>query len=410
MDYKCTNHVQPRLCLCMKISTSYSVNPDTERALDAAIASLQQQLAQPPQQVICYYTENHDPHKLRANLNTAFPDAVLQGCSTCNALMTAQGFHSHDGSALGLISFEDETGAYGSAAIASENAFDAGHQAVNQAITLANRTGELPDLVWLSATPGCEEEIIAGIQSVIGPDVPIAGGSAADNNVAGKWSLFNQAQILQRGVVLSVFYSDATLSYAFHSGYFPAGRSGTVTRCSDRTIYEIDGRPAVEVYKEWTEGRLSDQLSGPGSILAHTTLFPLGRQVSTSSDLYKLSHPEAISDDGGLVLFTRIAEGEKVCLMQGSIESLINRAGRVTTEAIYMEDFSIDNIAGAIVIYCAGCMLTVRDHMPRVVDSITAAIPSVPFMGAFTFGEQGCLLDAGNTHGNLMISAMLFGK
>ena len=55
-------------------------------------------------------------------------------------------------------------------------------------------------------------------------------------------------------------------------------------------------------------------------------------------------------------------------------------------------------------------MLAVRDRLEDVTDGIREALPGVPFLGIFTFGEQGVVLDGRNRHGNLMISAILFGK
>lgn len=60
-------------------------------------------------------------------------------------------------------------------------------------------------------------------------------------------------------------------------------------------------------------------------------------------------------------------------------------------------------------IYCGGCMLHVRERMDEVVECVRAAIPGAAFLGAFTFGEQGAIVDNCNRHGNLMISALTFG-
>ena len=65
-------------------------------------------------------------------------------------------------------------------------------------------------------------------------------------------------------------------------------------------------------------------------------------------------------------------------------------------------------IAGALVVYCAGCMLTVQDDMARVADVIAEALGEAPFLGTFTFGEQGCFVGGENHHGNLMISVVVF--
>ena len=70
---------------------------------------------------------------------------------------------------------------------------------------------------------------------------------------------------------------------------------------------------------------------------------------------------------------------------------------------------SIIVFLGGLVIYCGGCMLHVRERMPEVVDQVVKAMGGAPFVGAFTFGEQGAIIDNCNRHGNLMVSALTFG-
>jgi hypothetical protein len=53
-------------------------------------------------------------------------------------------------------------------------------------------------------------------------------------------------------------------------------------------------------------------------------------------------------------------------------------------------------------------MLSVRERLDEVVAGVNASLDGAPFLGAFTFGEQGALLKAGNRHGNLMISCIIF--
>lgn len=48
--------------------------------------------------------------------------------------------------------------------------------------------------------------------------------------------------------------------------------------------------------------------------------------------------------------------------------------------------------------------------MEEVADEIVAAMDNAPFLCAFTFGEQGAIIDSCNRHGNLMISALVFGQ
>jgi len=43
-----------------------------------------------------------------------------------------------------------------------------------------------PNVLLLHATPGYEEIIIEGIEEIIKSQIPIYGGSAADNDISGK--------------------------------------------------------------------------------------------------------------------------------------------------------------------------------------------------------------------------------
>lgn len=52
---------------------------------------------------------------------------------------------------------------------------------IDDALSRVNRSGELPSLVLLHATPGIEETLIESIDNKFGSQVPIIGGSAADN-------------------------------------------------------------------------------------------------------------------------------------------------------------------------------------------------------------------------------------
>ena len=53
--------------------------------------------------------------------------------------------------------------------------------------------------------------------------------------------------------------------------------------------------------------------------------------------------------------------------------------------------------------------MAVGDEMAGVVGEVAESFGPVPFLGCFTFGEQGSVLQR-NVHGNLMISAVVFGQ
>jgi hypothetical protein len=201
------------------------------------------------------------------------------------------------------------------------------------------------------------------------------------------------------------------MSYAFSSGYTPTENKGTVTRAGRRVAYEIDGTPAAEVYNRWTGGVIAAELGG-GDVLALSTMHPIGRVVASIGAVpyYLLIHPNVVTPENALTFGADVNVGDELVLMTGSRENLVHRVRGVAETAWDAAGRSSFQPEGALVVFCAGCMLAVRPDMDRVVQGLRECLGSVPFLGAFTFGEQGCIVQGKNRHGNLLISVVLFGS
>lgn len=339
----------------------------------------------------------------------ALPRA-LHGATSCLGAMT----HSGQTDAVAIFGISDPEGAYGTGMSRfEEDPRAAAAHATQAALKQADRLGERPELVWVSATPGAEEDVVRGIEDVVGAEIPVIGGSAADNSVSGDWFIFDGQDKLRNGVIVSVLFPSRPISFAYQNGYSPTACKGRVTKAKGRVIQRIDGNPAMDVYEEWTGGAVTRVAPGLGSeaILGSSTLWPLGREINQLGEVpfYLLAHPAVAHEHGDIELFAAVEEGEELTLMNGTKESLVRRAGRVAALARETGRLSDKPIAGALMIYCGGCMLSVRDEIPDVVAGVNEALGGAPFLGAFTFGEQGALLKAGNRHGNLMISCIVFG-
>jgi hypothetical protein len=394
----------------MRIATSWSTAQGSQ-AIDEAYSALVTQLGTAPSLLIMHCSVAYDSEEILTALARRVPGMPMQGGTSCLGVMTEAGMHSAHGRGLALFGMHDPEGAFGvGAADKGENPRAAAQQAMQAALEHAGRPGELPAMVWLTASPGSEEALLAGIADVIGNDVPVAGGSSADDSVSGQWQQFANCRAYNHAVVVTALFPSTEVLFAFHSGYEPTPIHGTVTRAEGRVLLEIDGHPAAQVYNRWTDGLVDSALQRGGNILALTTLHPLGRVAGYVGKIpyYQLSHPDAITATGGLTLFTDIAVGEELVLMRGTTDSLVTRAGRVAVSAMEAYGAAREDVAGALVVYCAGCMLTVRERMDEVVRSLRVALPGTPFLGEFTFGEQGCFVGGENRHGNLMISVLLF--
>jgi len=396
----------------MKIATAWTTE-DGSDAVKKAYKDLLTQLGAPPSYLVVSFSVNYDSETILQAVHALSPGIPVQGASSCSGAMTQAGFHSQEGRGLSFFGVLDPEGRYGvGASVMGDDPEKAARAAMTQALAQANCAGEVPAMVWLTAAPGSEECVMKGVMEIVGEGVPIAGGSAADNTVTGAWKQLADKEVYDNAVVVGVLFPSTDVMSAFHSGYEPSSKTGKVTKVDGRVLAEIDHRPAAEVYNDWTGGLIADALSRGGSILAATSLHPLGRVAGHIGDIpyYQLSHPNTVEADGALTLFTNMNINDEVVLMQGSEDSLVSRAARVAVSARELHGVEARDIAGALIIYCAGCMLTVQDRMEDVVGGLKTALPDTPFMGSFTFGEQGCFVGGENRHGNLMISVMLFGR
>lgn len=392
----------------MKITSSAAFAEATEIAMAEALQGLGDVN---PSFLVLHMAAPHDADVARAAIISRFgPSVVLHGGTSCLGVMTGAGASIENGSGLGIAAFEDAEGDFGTgiAEIGADPA-QAAARATRAALAQADRVGEAPELIWLTAAPGAEEAVLSGVESVVGKGSRIVGGSAADNSISGDWFVFDRANTYTNGVIVSVMFPSGSCASAYQSGYAPTKTSGIATKTDGRRVYEIDGAPARQVYAGWTGGAVSPSTpAAPEAILAKSTFSPLGRKAAEVADVpfYLLAHPATAYPDDSIEFFADIKEGEELHLMSGGVESLTSRAGRVAAQAVEQTD---GPVAGALVIYCGGCMLAVQDHMDDVARGIDEALDGAPFLGVFTFGEQGPVLNCDNRHGNLMISCVTFG-
>jgi hypothetical protein len=347
---------------------------------------------------------------LASAARAAFGTMALHGGSSCLGVMTYDGVVIGDGASVGGFAIWDAHGSYGTAsADLGLDAFDAARRAAEAALVAAGRPYEIPDMVWLTVAPGREEQVIDGIRSIVGPGTLIVGGSAADNDVGGRWCQFGPHHSHGDGVVVSALFSSVPIASTYQSGYAPTGDAGLVTRAKGRRLFEIDGQPAAEVYHRWTGGAIPMAEVKPVSVLAAATLWPLGRVTRRIAGVpfHLLAHPAMSNPDGSLDMFADAAEGDQLWQMRGSADSLVSRAGRIARQA---HDDIGGVVAGALVVYCGGCMLAVQDRMAEVQAGIAEALGDAPWLGIFTFGEQGVPAGEEPMHGNLMISCTAFGR
>lgn len=386
----------------------------SEPAVRQAAEALVARLGQRPDLVFVAYTALQDAGAVQRAVTGAFPGVPVLGASSCRGFLTDEGVFGFGAPAIGLLGVADPGGAFGTAVLPKGgDPAGATRTAITQAQARAGRVGEHPALVWLAGTPGAEEAVVEAVRATLGQQVQISGGSCGDETIAGGWSVFDAEGTEADGIGLALFYPEAEVRHHFRAGYVPTDRAGLVTAAEGRILREIDGQPAAQVYNGWTEGVIDAALADPSlSILGATSWRPLGRRIGhigpnpdLSVPYYCLLHPDKVTPEDGLSLFAAVRAGETLTLMQSGPEALIERAAQVVSSSLEPSGGFAGRPQGALMIFCAGCMLALGEDIHRAAAAIRASYGATPFLCSFTFGEQGGFLNGERQHGNLMISS-----
>lgn len=352
-----------------------------------------------------YSGEQYDQTELIKAIKTEMPGTPLIGNTSFTGVITPAGYISGDDGFLGIMSLEDTALTVGVAGMPIQDAGPraTGKMVAKKAMQKANKTCA-PAYFYMSAPSGTEEYYLKGIEEVIGR-VPFFGGSAADNAIAGNWTVYTDDYQAPDGISVAFFYTDKPFANEFTGAYTETANSGVITKLDgDRTLCEIDGMPALKKYQEWTGA--SDEAVSGGNLLGTCVTAPLGVK-DRLGDLIAIRHPMNGNDDGSMNVGNNMAVGTAVIQMEASVDELIAAVG-TTLEALKAK---MNGEIGALhLVHCGGRRAGIDARIDEVYDQIRKSVGDIPFITEFTFGEYGYEDDGNNTCGGLMLSFTAFGK
>ncbi len=383
-----------------------------------------------------------DPAEVAAQLRALCPSAVLHGTSSCRGCITDDGGQHK----LGLLGIYDPQGRYASAighgASSPATAREAGRAAARGALALAGDAfmNEMPVAALVNGAVGAEEEVLKGVEEVLGTDVIIVGGSCADEQMDGSWWVCSSspapgsrwgktAQVATDGVAVTVMWPSVRTKLVSSSCFEPTAARGVATRADGRTLWEVEGTPAAEWYAQHGGAAFGKELEAaraaagsgapPRSVLDVTTLGPLGRRpaalgadaVALAASDVTLVHPAKLvpfpeaPTSFGLENFADFETGDAVVLMGA-------QSGKETLETHPQSVMGSEGLAqgtvGCLVVYCAGCALKIEDRLQKVAQAFSYSLER-PFVGMFPYGEQFRNRAGANQHANLMYAVLAFG-
>lgn len=344
----------------------------------------------------------YNQEEVLRGVKSVSPNLRVLGCTSSGAIMTPDGIISGDNGFAGMLVLDDNELNVGVAS--SERGDDpreTGRKITREAMKMAGKP-HAPVAFAMFANPAEEEYYLKGIQDVIG-EVPMFGGSAADDAVVGEWKVICEDKAVSDGCAVALFYTTKEIKTVFTGAYEETDNVGIVTKVDkDRRIVEIDHVPALKKYAEWT-GLNADDLMGM-NLLAASIPYALGVKT-IQGDLTAVRHPMVGNPDYSFNVGAKVAEKTAFIQLKNSVDGLIKGAADTINEV--KKDF---NPAALFLVHCGGRKLCIGDRVDEDFVAIKNAAGDIPFIVAFTFGEYGQNNHSGATIGGLSLSFTGFAK
>lgn len=224
-------------------------------------------------------------------------------------------------------------------------------------------------------------KLTQGIASIVHSDIVVSGGLAGDKDKFEKtWIIENG--ILKENIVCAVgFYGDSIhFEAASKGGWDSLGLNRVVTKSKDNILYELDGKPALEIYKRYLGDKVNEL---PASAL----LFPLEIKDSHETDEKKVRTVLGIDEESQSITFAGdIPQDSHVTFMKANFNRLIDGAGE-SAEELTLSNYNDEPLL-CIAISCVGRKLVLKSRIDEEIEAIKEVLPiNTNIVGFYSYGE-----------------------
>ena len=239
-------------------------------------------------------------------------------------------------------------------------------------------------------------EFTRGLYASMGPDYRYVGGASGDNRKFESTCQFTESA-LEQDAVAAALVSGCAIGAAIGHGWEPHGDPLVITRSQGKRLYELDGRPAFQVYSE----RLGVTIRRD-AFRSYSMVNPFGF-VDISGN-YVIRDARAVNDDDSMDFVTELPERAVARLMKGEVSALVEAARAVTGKATS----EVDRPTLGLVFDCISRYLLMGDRFNEEIDALVSGVgEDVPFLGALTFGEIGSFEEVPLFHNKTIAAAVL---
>jgi len=310
-----------------------------------------------------------------ADLRAAYPNAHLLGCSTAGTIRDTQIFD--DRLVATAIAF-DHTDVAG-ACVPVEDAARSAEAGERLARALPHR-GLVHVFVLSDGLHVNGSELVRGLVEHLPPNVALTGGLSGDGERFRETLVLWDAKPQSGSVAALGLYGERLkVGYGSLGGWDPFGPERLITRAEGNVLYELDGQPALALYKRY----LGEHAAG---LPATGLLFPLSLRTRAGGEPIVRTIVSVDEGEQSLTFAGDMPLGAHARLMKANFDRLIDGAvgaARASYEAIGSAAADL-----AILISCIGRRLVLKQRTEEEVEEVREILgEGTVLTGFYSYGE-----------------------
>jgi len=321
---------------------------------------------------------NKDLLKKQQHITTIkerYPQAEVVGCSTSGEICQEEIFNNNI--ICTAVWFEKTSVIIAAEPIGSmENSFTIGEKLAER----LDREKLVHVMIFSDGLNINGSELTKGLNSRLDNRSPVSGGLAGDQaNFSETVIVHNRAGVKNLVLAIGFYGENLQVGYGSMGGWDSFGVDREVTRSKGSILYELDGQPALDLYKRYLGKHVADL---PASAL----LFPLSLRLKNSETSVVRTVLSVNESDGSMIFAGDIPQGETVRLMKANFNRLIDGADG----AAEMTITSLGNVNPDLVILisCVGRKLVLKVRAEEEIERVREVLGNSAVMtGFYSYGE-----------------------
>ncbi|MCX5707002.1 MAG: FIST C-terminal domain-containing protein [Candidatus Omnitrophica bacterium] len=312
----------------MQVGIGLSIASDYLKAAKEAVEKARVNITEGNADLAFVFTTGEFGHPLvLKTISELLNNIPILGAST-PALISNQGIFKH-GLLIVIFSFTEET-YFNTACVkdtSDKNALAMGEELGGKLLYGCKGVHRNLTILFSDITIPSRQNFIFGIQEKVGSSFPLFGAFTSHCPDTKKPLLyFGQQTIINAGCGV-LWGGKLNFGLGVKHGWQPLGKPRWVTKSSGSTVNEIDGQPAVNLYKDY----LAQDIPELKKEFKHiSTLYPLGIKIKGEKE-YLLRGLSSIENDGSLIFGADVPQDSTIRLMIASKESCL-KATRQSAE------------------------------------------------------------------------------